>query len=91
MEKYKRIAVKSLIEMVGEDWINEHKDDLCSYTSDSDQTVRVVFCLASMLPTEKETIEEKDANFQPKGSISFDVNKKDKSCKVFRDLLTNKS
>ena len=87
MEKYKRIAAKSLIEMVGEEWINEHKDDLCSYTSDGDQTVRVVFCLASMLPTEEETIEEKDVNYQPKGSISFDINKNDKSCRVFRNLL----
>ena len=87
MEKYKRIAAKSLIEMVGKEWINEHKDDLCSYTADGDQTVRVVFCLASMLPTEKEIIEEKDANYQPKGSISFDINKNDKSCRVFRNLL----
>lgn len=87
MEKYERIAAKSLIEMVGEEWIKEHSDDLCSYTSDSDQTVRVVFCLASMLPTEKETIEEKDTNYQPKGSISFDINKKESSCKVFKNLL----
>ena len=74
--------------MVGEEWIKENQEDLCSFIYDiSDLNVRVVFCLASMLPTEEGTIEEKDANYQPEGSISFDINKNDDSCKVFRNLL----
>lgn len=87
MEEYKKIAAKALLEMHGEEWLNENKKDICTLFYDNDSTVRIVFCLVSHLPSEEDVIDNKDANYQPEGSISFDINKRDKSCRVFRNLL----
>lgn len=87
MEEYKKIAAKALLEMHGEEWLSENKKDICTLFYDNDSTVRIVFCLVSLLPSEEEVIDNKDFNYQPEGSISFDINKKDKSCRVFRNLL----
>lgn len=73
--------------MFGEEWLNENKKDICTLFYDNDSTVRIVFCLVSLLPSEEDVIDNKDANYQPEGSISFDINKRDKSCRVFRNLL----
>lgn len=73
--------------MLGKDWVTKNKDNICTMFYDNDFEVRIVFCLTNMLPSEEETIENKASNYQPEGSISFDVNKKDKMCKVFRNLL----
>lgn len=87
LEHCKKIAGLSLVDMYGKDWIKENSSNLCSMVSDEGTSVRVTFCLASMLPTEDELLSEKDVNYQPDGSISFIVNKKDDSCKVFRNLM----
>ena len=73
--------------MFGEAWIHKNKKDICTFCYDGDFTVRIVFCLVSMLPSEEYIIGNKDSDYQPEGSISFDINKKDKSCTVFRNLL----
>ena len=87
MEEYKKIAARHLLNMFGEDWIHENKKDICTVFYDGELSVRIVFCLVSMLPSEEYIIDNKDSNYQPEGSISFDINKKDKSCKVFRNLF----
>lgn len=73
--------------MYGREWVEENKKDICTMTYDDDFSVRIVFCLVSHLPSEKDVIDNKDFNYQPEGSISFDINKNDKSCRVFRNLL----
>lgn len=87
LEHCKKIAGLSLINMFGQEWIKENSSNLCSMISDEGTVVRVTFCLASILPTEDELLSEKDINYQPDGSISFIVNKKDDTCKVFRNLM----
>lgn len=87
MRKYKEIASRAFVKMFGEQWVRENAEKLCSSMQDNGRDVKVIFYISSMLPTEDEIISQKDPNYQPDGSISFIVNKKDLSCKVHRNLF----
>lgn len=87
MNEYKRIAAKKLLEIVGQEWLDKNKDNICIYYSEEGSTLRVVFCLISSLPSEQEVIDNTNPDFQPEGSISFDINKATKECEVYKNLL----
>ena len=87
MDEYKSIATKHLIEIFGEEWVAINKNNICTMIYDNGPTVQIVFSLINMLLSEKEIIENRVQNYQPNGSISFDINKKDKTCKVFKNLM----
>lgn len=87
MKEYKRIAAMKLIEVVGQEWLDENKDNICIVCSKDDSIIRVVFCLISSLPSEQEIIDNTDPDFQPKDSISFEINKSTKECTVYKNLL----
>lgn len=50
--------------------------------------MRVVFCLISSLPTEQKTIDNTDPDYQPNDSVSFEIDKKTKEVKVYKNLLS---
>lgn len=87
MKEYKRIAAMKLIEVVGQEWLDENKDNICTVCSKDDSIIRVVFCLISSLPSEQEIIDNTDPDFQPKDSISFEINKSTKECTIYKNLL----
>lgn len=87
MTEYEKTAIKELIELKGEVWLLENSSDLCSWTEEKTDTVKVVFCLITKLPSEKEIIENKNPNFMPNGSVSFIIEKKNKKCKLETNLL----
>lgn len=87
MEEYKRIAAKKLLEIVGQEWLYKNKDNICTCYYEEGSIMRVVFCLISSLPSEQETIANTNPDFQPKDSISFDINKTTKECTVYKNLL----
>lgn len=87
MEEYKRIAAKKLLEIVGQEWLYKNKDNICTYYSEEGSIIRVVFCLISSLPSEQEVIDNTNPDFQPEDSISFDINKSTKECRVYKNLL----
>lgn len=87
MDEFKRIATEQLIGLVGEEWLNDNKNDITTFTYHNQTTIRIVFCLISMLPSEQQVIESTDSDFQPNGSISFDIDKNTKECKVHKNLL----
>ena len=87
MNEYKRIAAKKLLEIVGQEWLEKNKDNICIYFSEEGSIIRIVFCLISSLPSEQETIDNTDPDFQPEDSISFDINKSTKECRVYKNLL----
>lgn len=87
VNEYKRIAAKKLLEIVGQEWLEKNKDNICIYFSEEGSIIRIVFCLISSLPSEQETIDNTDPDFQPEDSISFDINKSTKECRVYKNLL----
>lgn len=87
VNEYKRIAAKKLLEIVGQEWLDKNKDNICIYYSEEGSILRVVFCLISSLPSEQEVIENTNSDFQPEGSISFDINTATKECEVYKNLL----
>lgn len=87
VKEYKRIAAMKLLEIVGQEWLNKNKDNICIFYSKDDSIIRVVFCLISSLPSEQEIIDNTDPDFQPKDSISFEINKSTKECTVYKNLL----
>lgn len=87
MNEYKRIVAKKLLEIVGQEWLEKNKDNICICYSEEGSILRVVFCLISLLPSEQEIIDNTDPNFQPEGSISFVINKATKECEVYKNLL----
>lgn len=87
MKEYKRIAAMKLLEIVGKEWLDKNKDNICIYYFEEGSIMRVVFCLISSLPSEQETIENTNRDFQPNGSISFEIDKKTKEAKVYKNLL----
>ena len=87
VKEYKRIAAKKLLEIVGQDWLDKNKDNICIYFYEEGSILRVVFCLISLLPSEQETIDNTNPDFQPEGSISFDINTVTKECEVYKNLL----
>lgn len=87
MKEYKRIAAMKLLEVVGQEWLDKNKDNICIFYSEDGLIMRVVFCLISSLPSEREIIDNTDPDFQPEGSISFDINKSTKECTVYKNLL----
>lgn len=87
MKEYKKIAAKKLLEIVGQEWLYNNKDNICTYYYEEGSILRVVFCLISSLPSEQETIENTNPDFQPKDSISFNINKATKECTVYKNLL----
>ncbi len=87
MNEYKRIAAKKLLEIVGQEWLDKNKDNICIYYSEEGSKFRVVFCLISSLPSEQEVIDNTNPDFQPEGSISFDINTVTKECEVYKNLL----
>lgn len=87
VDEYKRIVAKKLLEIVGQEWVDKNKDNICIYYSEEGSILRVVFCLISSLPSEQEVIDNTNPDFQPEGSISFDINKATKECEVYKNLL----
>lgn len=87
IKEYKRIAAKKLLEILGQEWLYKNKDNICTYYYEEGSIIRVVFCLISSLPSEQETIENTNPEFQPEDSISFDINKTTKECTVYKNLL----
>lgn len=87
MNEYKRIAAKKLLEIVGQEWLEKNKDNICIFFSEEGSIIRIVFCLISSLPSEQETIDNTDPDFQPEDSISFDINTATKECEVYKNLL----
>lgn len=87
MNNYKKIASNYLLELMGKEWLDKNKNNICTFCCDNKSTVKITFCLISMLPTEQEVIQSIDFNFQPKGSISFVINKKTMEIIVDKNLL----
>lgn len=87
MDEFKRIATEQLLDLVGEEWLHENKNNIITFAIDNQKTVRIVFCLASMLPTEQQVINSTEADFQPNGSISFDIDKRTKKPQIHKNML----
>ena len=88
MKEYKKIASEKFLSIVGKAWIQQNMDNICSFYQDRGQTIHITFCQISSLPSEEFIINNTDMDFQPKESISFEIDKKSKSCTVIKNLIS---